>query len=91
MIDGTTALDLNNQQTLRLESGRDLVERVMSDGRPRTLWEIQQAVETLPGGHHFSESTISARIRDLRKEQYGGHVIKRRSRHGQTYEYWMEV
>jgi len=90
MIDGTTALDMNSQQALRLESGRDLVERVMSDGTPRTLWEIQQAVEAEQGGHYFSESTIGARIRDLRKDQYGGHTIRRRSRHGQTYEYWME-
>lgn len=89
MIDGNTALELTNQQTLRLGSGRDMVELVMSDGRARTLWEIQQAVEALPHGAHFSESTISARIRDLRKPHYGGHTIKRRTRHGQTSEYWM--
>lgn len=89
MIEGNTALKMTEQQTLRLGSGRDMVELVMSDGQARTLWEIQQAVEALPHGAHFSESTISARIRDLRKPQHGGHTIKRRTRHGQTCEYWM--
>lgn len=91
MIEGNTALELTDQQALRLGSGRDMVALVMSDGQARTLWEIQQAVEALPQGAHFSESTISARIRDLRKPQYGDHTIHRRTRHGHTREYWMVV
>ena len=91
MIHGNTALDLTTTQTARLVSGRELVRQVMSDGQPRTLWEIQQAVKARAGGQHFSEGTIGARIRDLRKAEFGGHTIKRRSRRGHTYEYWMET
>lgn len=90
MIDGATAHDFTKQQSLCLSTGRDMVEFVLSDGQPRTLWEIQEAVERLPGGVHFSEATISARIRDLRKQKFGGRTIHRRSRGGQTYEYWLE-
>ena len=88
-IDGTTADHLTTQQALRLAGGRELVLNVLGDGKPRTLWEIQNAVSEL-GGVWFSESTISARIRDLRKPQWGGKTIKRRARHGHTFEYWME-
>lgn len=43
---------------------------LMIDGQWRTLAEIQSHV----GG---SEAGISARLRDLRKSEYGGHVIER--------------
>lgn len=89
MIEGTTANTLTKQQALRLAGGRELVLSVLMDGKAMTLWEIQNAVSDR-GGPWFSETTISARIRDLRKSRWGGHTIKRRPRHGHTNEYWLE-
>lgn len=92
MIDGITALDMTRQQALRLNTGRDMVLLVMSDGEARTLWQIQDAVAQLPGGQRFSESTIGARIRDLRKAEFGGHTVNSRIREGSSriFEYWLE-
>jgi len=42
---------------------------VLSDGKPRTLFEI---IEAIGGG---SQTGCSARVRDLRKPMYGGHQI----------------
>jgi hypothetical protein len=47
------------------------VQYLMSDGAWRTLAEIQQEC----GG---SEASVSARLRDLRKRQWGGHCVLRR-------------
>lgn len=46
------------------------VQALMADGQWRTLAQIAQAV----GG---SEAGVSARLRDLRKPRFGGHVIER--------------
>lgn len=55
------------------------VYRVMSDGRWRQLNEIQaEANATL--GEYRSESSIAARLRDLRKAKYGAFDIQRERR-----------
>jgi hypothetical protein len=49
------------------------LERVwnaLQDGTPRTLKEISDAT-------HDPQASVSARIRDLRKEHFGGHTINR--------------
>jgi len=59
---------------------------LVKDGRPRTLSEIRNVT----GG---SEAAISARLRDLRKEQYGSHMVHRErvgDPHGGLWRYWME-
>jgi hypothetical protein len=48
----------------------------------RTLWLIQRG---LP--NYLAEQTVSARVRDLRKEEYGGHDIRRRYAGGGVWEY----
>lgn len=55
--------------------GRQLlaVLSVVKDGRWRTLSEV--AAET-----GEPEASISARLRDLRKEKFGGHTVERRRR-----------
>jgi len=68
----------------RLTSQLMRVFALMKDGQWRTLYEIQ----TRCGG---SESGISARIRDFRKERFGGHEIKTRRRTEGTWEYKLEV
>lgn len=58
----------------RLGSQLLRVEALMRDGKWRTLAEI---VEAINGG---SEAGVSARIRDLRKEKFGGYTIEHRRR-----------
>lgn len=50
------------------------VKRLMLDGRWRTLPEISEAVGAPP-------ASVSARLRDLRKEKFGGYVVERRRRY----------
>ena len=57
----------------RLTRQLDKVFAVMVDGRWRTLAEISRTIGA-------PESSVSARVRDLRKEKFGRHKINRRSR-----------
>jgi hypothetical protein len=53
----------------------------MRDGKWLTLGEIAQIIGA-------PMQSVSARIRDLRKERFGGHVIERRRfGYGGTFEY----
>lgn len=52
----------------------------MLDGQWRTLAGIQEIV----GG---TESSISARLRDLRKQKFGGYQVDRERVHGGLYQY----
>lgn len=57
----------------------------MKHGRWLPLWGVQMEVRmrfAIP----ISEAGVSARIRDLRKAQYGGHTIERR-KNGSLWEY----
>lgn len=53
----------------------------MRDGR----WYTLSYLATLCGG---SEAGVSARIRDLRKARFGGHLIERRRRGDQKGGLW---
>ena len=54
-------------------------------------YEIQRFIEAQTGVWH-SDSAITARLRDLRKAQYGAHVIIKRKREGsRSYEYRLEA
>jgi hypothetical protein len=54
----------------RLGEQMQAVLSLMADGKPRTLTEISMRV-------HAPESSVSARLRDLRKERFGGHTVNR--------------
>lgn len=54
----------------RLNGQLKAVFDVMKDGEWRTLKELAALVEG-------SEAALSARLRDLRKERYGAHDVKR--------------
>jgi len=54
----------------RLARQQATIYALMRDGRPRTLAQI----EALTG---FPQSSISARLRDLRKPRFGGHDVIR--------------
>lgn len=58
----------------RLTSLYVRVFEVMSAGRWMTLGEINHAAGA------SSEASISARLRDMRKERFGGHTVNRRRR-----------
>ena len=66
------------------KSLREKVYELMDIFEWLTVWEIN---EMLP--KNYSDSTITARIRDLRKPQYGGHTVTKRLRNGssRTREY----
>lgn len=69
----------------RLKRQLDAVYELMKDGRWRTLAQIQAVVAG-------SEAAISARLRDLRKEQHGGFdVQRRRMMGGGLFEYCLRV
>lgn len=72
----------------RLGTLLSAVFELMRDGQWRTLAEIR---EELGRG---SEASLSARLRDFRKEKHGGHLVHRR-RVGEPsdglYQYQLEV
>ena len=71
--------DRLNEQTVR-------IYRLMNDSKWRTLAEISQ--ET-----HDPEASVSARLRDLRKENFGAFVVNRRRRglaSGGLWEYQLQ-
>ncbi len=73
--------DINQaRDAARLTGQLDAIWRLMSDGAWRTLGEI----ERLTGA---PQASISANLRNLRKERFGGHVIERRYVDSGLYEY----
>lgn len=71
-----------DQDHTRLKGQLWRVFQLMSDGKFRTLAEISEDA----GG---SEASVSARLRDLRKEQYGGREIQRERVKGGLWRYRM--
>lgn len=65
----------------RLKVQLDRVRSLMFDGKWRTLEEISDAIE-----HSTSQkcptSSVSARLRDLRKSKFGAYTVKKRVREG---------
>lgn len=68
----------------RMSSQYERVFNAMKDGRWRTLWEIQ----TDTGD---SITSISARLRDMRKDRFGGHKVERAYMAGGIWEYRLLV
>ena len=64
----------------------DAVKEIMSDGKFRTLYEIAILVETATG-NKTNAPGISARLRDLRKPQYGGYHVERKHAGDKTFLY----
>lgn len=54
------------------------VRNVMRDGRWRPVREISELL-----GEH--ETSVSARVRDLRKRPYGGYEVERKYRDGEYH------
>lgn len=69
LFDGDTIEPERDEERLRAQLTR--VWHLMRDGRWRTLNQI--ACET-----HDPPASVSARLRDLRKEKFGSHHVERR-------------
>lgn len=68
----------------------DTVRKIMARGGWLTPWEIQRKLSDL--GRRRSGSSVTARMRDLRKLRYGGYRIRRRKRASlkHVFEYAMD-
>jgi hypothetical protein len=67
-FDGSTFVPSRDEVRLTGQVGR--VWDCMIDGRWRTLRELAYCADG-------TESSVSARLRDLRKERFGSHVVER--------------
>lgn len=74
----------------RLTGQLAAVFQVMRDGRERTLVDLAGEVCKLTG-RRASEAAVSARIRDLRKAQFGGHRVDHRNAGGGLWYYRLTV
>lgn len=67
----------------RVHKQMDVIRDLMIDGKERTL----QDIEALTG---YPQSSISAQLRHLRKQRFGGYqVFKRRVGETGLYVYWL--
>lgn len=64
----------------RLGRQMQVVISLMSDGHWRTLSQIEDAT-------NFPQASISARLRDLRKERWGKRTVDRRRKDKGLFEY----
>lgn len=69
----------------RIAIQMETIKELMSDGRERTLAEI----ESLTG---YPQGSISAQLRHLRKARFGSYDIRKRRMDGSgTWLYWMRL
>lgn len=77
-FDGPSYVPARDQARL---SGQILrIFELMKDGRWRTLKEISLAT-------HDPESSVSAQLRHLRKQRFGGHMVEREHRGFGLFQY----
>ncbi len=82
LFDGPSLTPADGERLGRcLQAVRD----IMADGRWRTFEQIMAALSVQ--GISASEAGVSARLRDLRKDRFGGYVVERRRRTAGVWEY----
>lgn len=81
-FDGQTYEEPRDGSRLRAQHQR--VFEAMKDG----AWRSLHALSKLTGD---PEASVSARLRDLRKERFGGHQVDRRYVHQGLWEYRLTV
>lgn len=81
-FDGKTYVPERDWYRLTTQLGR--VFSLMRDGRWRSLREIADHAQG-------SEASVSARLRDLRKDKFGSHVVERKNITGGLYKYRLLV
>jgi hypothetical protein len=73
-----------NEPTIGTLNARVLA--IISDGQWVMPWEICERLRR--AGCFVSDSSVTARLRDLRKDEFGKHAIELRKREGsRAYEY----
>lgn len=77
------------QDAPRLSSQLIATRELMLDGEWRNLAQIALALRKQ--GLHVTEASISARLRDLRKERFGAFDVQRRRLIGGLWEYRVDV
>ena len=77
-FDGETYVAARDKARLTEQLGR--VRWLMLDGEPRTLSQIREVTGD-------NEVSISARLRDLRKAKFGGHIVERNHISNGLYTY----
>lgn len=77
-----------NNEKIRTDRQVDAVRSILCGGLWWTFGDLQKELWHFYD-IHASEAGISARIRDLRKPEFGGHTIDRRKCEGHLYEYRM--
>ncbi|MGH7193830.1 MAG: hypothetical protein ACREJM_09895 [Candidatus Saccharimonadales bacterium] len=77
---------LERKDIPRLQGHLGVVYRIMADGQFRTLENIAGAVFAITGKTVTTQS-VSARLRDLRKEKFGGFKVSRRNLGVGLFEY----
>lgn len=82
-FDGAT---IKSEDSARLSSQLDFVLKAMTSREWWTLDELQDYVERRLG-RRVTQTSVSARLRDLRKKRFGGHVIERRNNGGGLFRY----
>jgi len=87
-FDGNT-YDANRDQD-RLENQLDATFNIMNDGRWRTIPELT-ALVSLRIRREVTTQSVSARLRDFRKEKFGGHRVDRESLGGGVFQYRLIV
>ena len=90
-FDGDDYVPSRDDVRLGAQIGR--VFAVMNMGRWLTLSEVRRNIED-NFGKHDPEASISAQLRHLRKERFGGHMIEKRHRgpaKNGLYEYRLEL
>jgi len=60
------------------------VFNLMRDGEWRTLEDIASAT-------NHPQASVSARLRDFRKERFGGHVVERRYLSNGLFQYRLKI
>jgi hypothetical protein len=74
-FDGNT---LTAEDRPRLDTQLDAVRSIMLDGHYRSLEHLAAEV-TQRTGRRATEASVSARLRDLRKDKFGGYQVNRKS------------
>lgn len=88
MSGGDRGSTLEPEDVPRLARATAAVYDVMRDGVWRTLLDLGQAL--IARGVHMSIAGASARLRDLRKPQYGGYeILRRKTSIAGVFEYCM--
>lgn len=74
---------------LRLATVLGAVWRCLSGGKHHTLHELHAAVEA-DLGRTVSQTSVSSKLRDLRKPDFGAFDVQSERVKGGTWSYWIE-